>query len=101
MVSSRQLKRMVSVNQSPIFNQLMETIQGLATIRTFYKKDLFIDDMHKRIDRLQSMYYASMVCDRYVLFVSDCCTGDFINSMVSLLSQDLAGRGPFCQLRSP
>ncbi|XP_066924409.1 multidrug resistance-associated protein 1-like [Clytia hemisphaerica] len=65
--SSRQLKRIISINQSPIFNHFMESINGASTIRAFGKVDEFIDENHRRIDKLQSAYLTSVACDRWMI----------------------------------
>uniref|UniRef100_A0A7M6DQB9 ABC-type glutathione-S-conjugate transporter n=1 Tax=Clytia hemisphaerica TaxID=252671 RepID=A0A7M6DQB9_9CNID len=65
--SSRQLKRIISINQSPIFNHFMESINGASTIRAFGKVDEFIDENHRRIDHLQRPFLANIMCDRWML----------------------------------
>ncbi|PVD27619.1 hypothetical protein C0Q70_12785 [Pomacea canaliculata] len=62
--TSRQLKRMESVTHSPIYVHFSETISGGATIRAYRAVDRFIEEIKRRVDRNQSLYFASLSAHR-------------------------------------
>ncbi|XP_025100027.1 multidrug resistance-associated protein 1-like [Pomacea canaliculata] len=64
--TSRQLKRMESVTHSPIYVHFSETISGGATIRAYRAVDRFIEEIKRRVDRNQSLYYASLSAHRWM-----------------------------------
>ncbi|GMR41251.1 hypothetical protein PMAYCL1PPCAC_11446, partial [Pristionchus mayeri] len=49
---TRQLKRLESVNRSPVYSHFGETIQGVASIRAYGKMPQFCLDLEERVDRL-------------------------------------------------
>ena len=62
--TSRQLKRIESINLSPIYSHFDESIQGVATIRAFDKQEMFKQESLARVDRHQQAYYPNIVCNR-------------------------------------
>ncbi|XP_025103128.1 LOW QUALITY PROTEIN: multidrug resistance-associated protein 1-like [Pomacea canaliculata] len=64
--TSRQLKRMESVTHSPIYVHFSETISGGATIRAYRAVDRFIEEIKRRVDRNQSLYFASLSAHRWM-----------------------------------
>ncbi|XP_025100028.1 multidrug resistance-associated protein 1-like [Pomacea canaliculata] len=64
--TSRQLKRMESVTHSPIYVHFSETISGGATIRAYGAVDRFIEEIKRRVDRNQSLYFTSLSAHRWM-----------------------------------
>lgn len=56
-VTYRELKRIDSVNRSPLFALLGESIDGVATIRAFSAQDALIRRLTKSLDTQQHAYY--------------------------------------------
>jgi len=48
--SSRELKRLDSVNRTPLFNHFSESLAGIATIRAYGEQDHFIEVSKRRTD---------------------------------------------------
>ena len=56
--SSRQLKRLESINKSPIFSHFTESINGAVTIRAFKQSQRFILESETRVaENVRSNYY--------------------------------------------
>lgn len=53
----RELKRLDSVNRSPIYALLGETIDGVATIRAYCGEKSLLDRLKKMLDTQQNAYY--------------------------------------------
>jgi ATP-binding cassette, subfamily C (CFTR/MRP), member 1 len=53
----RELKRLDSVNRSPIYALLGETIDGVATIRAFCGEAALMNRLTKMLDTQQNAYY--------------------------------------------
>ncbi|CAI9724597.1 resistance-associated 1-like isoform X1 [Octopus vulgaris] len=66
--TSRQLKRLESVNRSPIFSHFGETVSGATSIRAFNKQNDFIKESEKRVDDYNITYYPSLVINRWLAF---------------------------------
>ncbi|KAJ8094347.1 hypothetical protein PM082_010781 [Marasmius tenuissimus] len=64
--TSRELKRLDSVSRSPIFAWFGESLSGLATIRAFGMQGLFKTSNHRRVDRNQICYLASISVNRWL-----------------------------------
>ena len=67
--TSKQLKRILAVNHSPIYNHFIESINGLSTIRAFSKEQQFVQENHQRIDQLQGAFFASIMCDLSLIHI--------------------------------
>ena len=64
--SARQIKRLESAAQSPVYSQFSETISGLSTIRGYDMQEKFMDDMVRSIDYRNIFYHASIVSDGWL-----------------------------------
>ena len=53
----RELKRLDSVNRSPIYALLGETIDGVATIRAFCGETALMSRLRAMLDTQQNAYY--------------------------------------------
>lgn len=63
---SRQLKRMESNLQSPIFSHFAETLDGVASIRAFGQQDKFMAESLDRVQRNQRAYYLNVASNRWL-----------------------------------
>jgi len=62
--TSRQLKRLESVNLSPIYSHFDESVHGASTIRAYRKEKEFMNESLYRIDKHQQAYYPSIIANR-------------------------------------
>uniref|UniRef100_A0A2C9M1R7 ABC transmembrane type-1 domain-containing protein n=1 Tax=Biomphalaria glabrata TaxID=6526 RepID=A0A2C9M1R7_BIOGL len=63
--SSCQLRRMASIQQSPIFIHFSETLSGISVIRAYQAQGRFIRDLFTKIDHFQGLRIASIAIARY------------------------------------
>jgi ABC-type multidrug transport system fused ATPase/permease subunit len=66
--TSRQLKRLMSINRSPINSHLEETLSGLTTIRAFGVQQGFEAEYEAKIDELQKTRYPEILSN-FWLFI--------------------------------
>ena len=45
--TARELKRLEALNRSPVFSHFADTIEGLVTIRSYKRNDIFLDDFYR------------------------------------------------------
>ena len=64
MSTTRQLKRIESVNLSPIYSHFDESVQGAATIRAYNKEKQFIGESLRLVDKHQQAYYPVIIANR-------------------------------------
>ncbi|VDN01856.1 unnamed protein product [Thelazia callipaeda] len=74
--TSRQLRRLESVNHSPIYQHFSGTIQGLICIRAFEKVSIFCKSMQAHVDHYIRCKYSSILSNRWLAirleFIGNC-----------------------------
>ncbi|KAH8917874.1 P-loop containing nucleoside triphosphate hydrolase protein [Atractiella rhizophila] len=66
LATSLELKRLESVNKSPIISQFGETLAGLSTIRAFRAESRFTEELEGKIDTYLAMHYNLWAGQRWV-----------------------------------
>lgn len=69
--SSRDLKRLESVQRSPIFQQFGETLSGMTTIRAYGDERRFIRDNLAKINLQNRPFIYLWACNRWLAFRAD------------------------------
>ncbi|CAK8679779.1 unnamed protein product [Clavelina lepadiformis] len=64
--TSRQLKRLESVTQSPIYSHFSETLSGVSSIRAYQHQRRFILDSESKVDFNQRCYYPNIISNRWL-----------------------------------
>ncbi|KAH9904997.1 hypothetical protein F4778DRAFT_731477 [Xylariomycetidae sp. FL2044] len=75
--ASRDLKRLESVNRSPLFQQFGETLSGVTTIRAYGDERRFIRDNLSRINKQSRPFIYLWAANRWLAFRTDL-LGDFV-----------------------
>ncbi|XP_061665901.1 ATP-binding cassette sub-family C member 3 isoform X2 [Syngnathoides biaculeatus] len=74
--TSRQLKRLESINRSPIYSHFSETITGSSVIRAFGRHSAFVFMSDMKVDENQKSYYPGIVSNRWlgvrIEFIGNC-----------------------------
>jgi ABC-type multidrug transport system fused ATPase/permease subunit len=79
--ASRDLKRLESVQRSPLYQQFGETLTGIVTIRAYGDPERFIIDNHRRIDAYNRPHIYLWAANRWLAF-----RADMIGALVAFLS---------------
>ncbi|KAJ1340480.1 hypothetical protein BSLG_004927 [Batrachochytrium salamandrivorans] len=66
LLASRELRRLESVSQSPLYAKFSETLQGAATIRAFAAEDQFIKENMELVDRNHQAHFYLWACNRWL-----------------------------------
>ncbi|ORX44613.1 multi drug resistance-associated protein MRP [Hesseltinella vesiculosa] len=66
LAASRELKRLDSINRSPVFSHFQESINGVATIRSYDQQDRFIHQSAYHLDRSHQSFYPFNACNRWL-----------------------------------
>ncbi|KAJ9192292.1 hypothetical protein DTO164E3_8431 [Paecilomyces variotii] len=69
--SSRDLKRLESVQRSPLYQQFGETLHGIVTIRAYGDEQRFILDNHRRINSYNRPHLYLWACNRWLAYRVD------------------------------
>jgi ABC-type multidrug transport system fused ATPase/permease subunit len=69
--ASRDLKRLESVQRSPLYQQFGETLNGVVTIRAYGDGQRFIHDNHRRIDAYNRPHIYLWASNRWLAFRVD------------------------------
>ncbi|VDP19330.1 unnamed protein product [Onchocerca flexuosa] len=74
--TSRQMKRLESINRSPIYQHFEKTIRGLVYIRAFEKVQEFCKSMETYVDRFTRCKYSNILSVRWLAvrleFIGNC-----------------------------
>lgn len=82
--SSRDLKRLESVQRSPLFQQFGETLTGITTIRAYGDEKRFIRDNLLRVDTYNRPFIFLWATNRWLAFRIDC-IGDMVAFFAGIL----------------
>ena len=63
-VTSNQMRRIMSVRTSPLYSHFAETVAGASTVRAFDRQGDFIEESDGRIERMQMAKFPSFIIDR-------------------------------------
>ena len=83
--TSRQLKRIISINRSPINSHIEETLSGAATIRAYGLEDKFEDENEAKIEDLQKAQYPETISNSW-LFLRLQMVGNILIFLTSLIT---------------
>mmetsp|Transcript_9780 Transcript_9780/g.14754 ORF Transcript_9780/g.14754 Transcript_9780/m.14754 type:complete len:854 (+) Transcript_9780:3062-5623(+) len=64
--TSRELKRIDSITNSPIYSHFSETLSGVSTIRAYSRQDAFIEENEQRLDKNLRAYLPSVSVNRWL-----------------------------------
>ncbi|CAH1249787.1 ABCC8 [Branchiostoma lanceolatum] len=86
--SARELKRIESIKNSPVFSQLAESFGGLSTIRAYRAEERFTDEMMRRLNAgfTPNMYLMAVECWLGVRMVSAGAVIIFIAGLSSVVA---------------
>lgn len=79
--SSRDLKRLESVQRSPLFQQFGETLSGMTTIRAYGDERRFIRDNLSKVNTQSRPFLYLWACNRWLAF-----RADLLGNMVSFFA---------------
>ncbi|RMX53366.1 hypothetical protein pdam_00024688 [Pocillopora damicornis] len=64
--TSRQLKRLESINRSPVYSHVSETLNGLETIRTRRRQQDFVEELYRYQDVHTQSYIMVLASARWL-----------------------------------
>lgn len=64
--SSREIKRLEAVQRSLVYNNLNETLTGMATIKSYKREEMFIRRNDEYINKMNEAYYLSIATQRWL-----------------------------------
>ncbi|CAN6646908.1 oligomycin resistance ATP-dependent permease Yor1p [Trichomonascus vanleenenianus] len=82
--SAREIKRLDALGRSYVFSHFGETLNGIATIKSYHEEERFVKMNEKVIDRMNSAYYLTLVNQRWLGLRLDM-IGSGINLVVVML----------------
>jgi ABC-type multidrug transport system fused ATPase/permease subunit len=68
LVVSRELKRLESLKQSPVFVLFSESLAGLSIIRSFRQESRFFKNCCQRVDAMNQCHLYLWLCNRWLNF---------------------------------
>jgi len=71
LASSRELKRLESINKSPLFAAFAAQLRGLVTIRAYGAQARLIREFNERLDMYGRAWYAWLLANRWIGFRLD------------------------------
>ncbi|KAL4784201.1 hypothetical protein BJX76DRAFT_232079 [Aspergillus varians] len=89
--SSRDMKRMESVQRSPLYQQFGETLNGIVTIRAYGDGPRFLVDNHKRINNYNRPHIYLWAANRWLAFRVDI-TGALVSFVTATFILSNIGR---------
>ena len=79
--TSRELKKLESINKSPIYSLFSETLLGSDVIRAFQKQEMMLNDNYNRINYYQRAFFYLWVSNRWLGVRTE-----WLGSLVTFLS---------------
>ncbi|PHH91314.1 hypothetical protein CDD83_962 [Cordyceps sp. RAO-2017] len=89
--SSRELRRLTTLQRSRIYEHFGESLSGLATLKAFGAVARFVEDNGRKIDGENRAYWLSVACQRWLNLRLDLC-GAALVLAAGLLVVGLRGR---------
>lgn len=83
--TSRQMRHLDLELKSPLYSLFTETVQGLASIRSFGWQDSFKDLFYNRLNDSQRPFYLMFCIQRWLAVVLECVTAGFVLLLVGLV----------------
>ena len=63
-VTSNQMRRIMSVRTSPLYSHFSETVSGASSVRAYGRQSDFIDESDECVENMQMAKYCSINIDR-------------------------------------
>ncbi|KAF8310772.1 P-loop containing nucleoside triphosphate hydrolase protein [Clavulina sp. PMI_390] len=82
---SRDLRRIESTFRSPIIASFSEILVGVTTVRAFGVERFFVDNLYKRLDRVQAAGYYYWTVNRWMMFQLNV-LGSFVVGVATLIA---------------
>lgn len=64
--TGRDIRRMESNTQSPIFSNFSELLDGIVTVRAFGVESRFLEDLYAKVDLATVMWYTYWMTNRWL-----------------------------------
>ena len=93
--TSRQLKRLISINRSPINSHIEETLSGASIIRAYKLRDQFEDENEDKIEDLQKAQYPETISNSWLFLVLQM-VGNiliFLTSLITVMNRETSDPG--------
>lgn len=93
--SSRDLKRIESVQRSPLFQHFGETLSGVVTIRAYGDESRFVQDSHRKVNTHNRPFIYLWATNRWLAFRIDCAGAlvSFFSAMFVVVNVDKLDAG--------
>ena len=91
--TGRDLRRMESTTRSPVFSGFAELLEGIVTVRAFSAERRFLENMFKKVDLTNQMWYDFWMMNRWLLLRFDFMGGLAVLTSTLFALSGLVGAG--------